>query len=72
MGHPWLFLKFIEPIIDMLRVIDIDSPILNLIYDKWDIMIVKEKEMIFEYEKKYMFIDSSSFFNIFHNILVNR
>ncbi|KAH0662039.1 hypothetical protein KY284_026970 [Solanum tuberosum] len=46
------FLKFTEPIIDMLRSADIDGPKLHLIYDVWDSMIEKVKKVIFEHEGK--------------------
>ncbi|KAH0773784.1 hypothetical protein KY290_010921 [Solanum tuberosum] len=42
------FLKFTEPIVDMLRSADIDGPKLHSIYDVWDSMIEKVKKVIFE------------------------
>lgn len=65
------FLKFTEPIVDMLRSADIDGPKLHLIYDMWDSMIEKVKKVIFENEGKD-FISGQSNFDTIHNILMAR
>ena len=47
------FLSFTEHILDMLRVADTDTPVLHLIYDMWDSMIERVKNIIFDHEGKY-------------------
>ncbi|KAH0709599.1 hypothetical protein KY284_011026 [Solanum tuberosum] len=66
------FLKFTEPIVDMLRSADIDGPKLHLIYDMWDSMIEKVKKVIFEHEGKDLISGQSNFFDTIHDILVAR
>ncbi|XP_025884405.2 uncharacterized protein [Solanum lycopersicum] len=66
------FLKFTEPIVDMLRRADIDGPKLHLIYDMWDSMIEKVKKVIFEHEGKDLISGQSIFFDTIHDILVAR
>ena len=66
------FLKFTEPIVDMLRSADIDGPKLHLIYDMWDSMIEKVKKVIFEHEGKDLISGQSIFFDTIHDILVAR
>ncbi|KAK4348118.1 hypothetical protein RND71_034457 [Anisodus tanguticus] len=55
------FLKFTEPIVDMLRSVDLDSPKLHLIYDMWDSMIENVKKVIFEHEGNDLISGKSSF-----------
>ncbi|XP_049391466.1 uncharacterized protein LOC125855822 [Solanum stenotomum] len=66
------FLKFTEPIVDMLRSADIDGPKLHLIYDIWDSIIEKVKKVIFEHEGKDLISGQSNFFDTIHDILVAR
>ncbi|XP_058217264.1 uncharacterized protein LOC131328329 [Rhododendron vialii] len=65
-------LSFTEPIIDMLRIADTDSPVLHLIYDMWDTMIENVKKGIFEHEGEDMEFGKSDFFNVVHQILESR
>ncbi|KAH6779478.1 hypothetical protein C2S52_010715 [Perilla frutescens var. hirtella] len=66
------FLSFTEPIIDMLRAADTDTPILHLIYDTWDTMIENVKKIVFDHEGIDMIGCSSSFFDTIHQILEAR
>ncbi|XP_049369458.1 uncharacterized protein LOC125834347 [Solanum verrucosum] len=66
------FLKFTEPIVDMLRSAVIDGPKLHLIYDMWDSMIEKVKKVIFEHEGKDLISGQSNFCDTIHDILVAR
>lgn len=65
-------LSFTEPIINMLRAADTDTPILHLIYDMWDTMIENVKKIVFEYEGIDMIDGNSDFFNAVHQILEAR
>ncbi|KAH6788024.1 hypothetical protein C2S52_007576 [Perilla frutescens var. hirtella] len=66
------FLSFTEPIMNMLRAADTDTPILHLIYDMWDTMIEDVKKIVFDHEGKDMIGGSSSFFDVIHQILEAR
>ena len=56
---------------DMIRVADTYTLILHLVYDMWDTMIKKVKEVIFQYEGVQA-SETSSFFNVIYDILINR
>uniref|UniRef100_A0A2N9EEB5 DUF659 domain-containing protein n=1 Tax=Fagus sylvatica TaxID=28930 RepID=A0A2N9EEB5_FAGSY len=64
-------LKFTKPIYDMIRVANTDTPILHLVYEMWDTMIEKVKEVIFRYEGVQE-NETSSFFNVIYDILIDR
>ncbi|XP_022868725.1 uncharacterized protein LOC111388271 [Olea europaea var. sylvestris] len=49
------FLSFTEPIYNMLRVADTNSPVFHLIYDMWDTMIENVKKIVFEHEERFNF-----------------
>ncbi|KAL8473464.1 hypothetical protein ACS0TY_030338 [Phlomoides rotata] len=66
------FLKFTEPIVDMLRKADTDTPVLHLIYDMWDTMIENVKKVVFEHEQKDIISGSSEFFDAIHQVLESR
>ncbi len=70
-GKVDFILEFTKPICDMIRVADTDTPILHLVYDMWDTMIEKVKEVIFRYESVQE-NETSSFFNVIYNILIDR
>uniref|UniRef100_A0A2N9GH34 DUF659 domain-containing protein n=1 Tax=Fagus sylvatica TaxID=28930 RepID=A0A2N9GH34_FAGSY len=63
-------LEFTKPIYDMIRVVDTDTPIIHLVYDMWDTMIEKVKEVIFRYEDVQE-NETSSFFNVIYEILID-
>ncbi|CAL5344431.1 unnamed protein product [Camellia sinensis] len=64
-------LSFTAPIYDMIRVCDTDRPSLHLVYDMWDTMIEKVKMVIYKHEGKRL-EDESTFYNVVHQILVDR
>ena len=64
-------LSFTEPIYEMLRIADIDSPTLHLIYDMWDSMIENVKSAIYRHERKEEH-EESTFYVVVYNILVDR
>ncbi|CAL5368910.1 unnamed protein product [Camellia sinensis] len=64
-------LSFTAPIYDMIRVCDTDRPSLHLVYDMWDTMIEKVKMVIYKHEGKQL-EDESTFYNVVHQILVDR
>ncbi|KAG8383565.1 hypothetical protein BUALT_Bualt04G0026800 [Buddleja alternifolia] len=45
-------LNFMEPIYEMLRICDTDKSYLHMVYEMWDTMISKVKEVIYKHEKK--------------------
>ncbi|PHT66186.1 hypothetical protein T459_30611 [Capsicum annuum] len=65
-------LKFTEPIVDMLRDANLDGSKLHLIYDMWDSMIEKVKNIIFEHEGEDLISGQSTFFDSIHGVLVAR
>ncbi|XP_056698734.1 uncharacterized protein [Spinacia oleracea] len=66
------FLKFIEPIYEIIRVGDKDAPVLHLVYDMWDTMIETTKVHIFDHEGKDILTDTSDFFDAIHKVLESR
>ncbi|KAL8550111.1 hypothetical protein ACS0TY_008803 [Phlomoides rotata] len=66
------FLKFTEPMVNMLRKADTDIPVLHLIYDMWDSMIENVKNIIFEHEQKDMISGSSELFDVVQQVLESR
>ncbi|CAN6182580.1 unnamed protein product, partial [Urochloa humidicola] len=62
---------FTEPIYEMLRVADTDTPCLHLVYEMWDSMIENVKKAIYKHEEKEDG-EESSFYNVVHSILVSR
>jgi len=72
----WCKVKYIvdftEPIYEMLRVADTDTPCLHLIYEMWDSMIEKvKKKTIYQHEEKEE-SEESTFYDVVQSILVNR
>lgn len=65
-------LSFTEPIVDMLRAVNTDAPMLHSIYDMWDTMIENVKAIIFEHEDKDYITGQSNFFDTIHEILEAR
>ncbi|XP_075099048.1 uncharacterized protein LOC107821901 [Nicotiana tabacum] len=65
-------LRCTEPIVSMLRSVDLDCPKLYLIYDMWDTMIEKVKVIVFEHEGKDLITGQSNFFATIQGILVAR
>ncbi|XP_057999043.1 uncharacterized protein LOC110673033 [Hevea brasiliensis] len=64
-------IAFTGPIYDMIRVCDTDKPCLNLVYELWDSMIEKVKQVIFDHEGKQA-DGFSPFYYVVHRILVDR
>ncbi|KAJ4791668.1 HAT dimerization domain-containing protein-like [Rhynchospora pubera] len=64
-------LEFTEPIYEMLRITDTDKPCLHLVYEMWDNMIDKVKDIIYKHEGKSESEDSP-FFNVVKTILTDR
>ncbi|XP_047309681.1 uncharacterized protein LOC124913102 [Impatiens glandulifera] len=64
-------IEFIAPIYDMLRFADTDRPSLHLIYDMWDDMIEKVKNIIYRHEEKEL-TEGSEFYDIVYAILTDR
>ncbi|KAK6123206.1 hypothetical protein DH2020_043063 [Rehmannia glutinosa] len=65
-------LSFTEPIINMLRAADTDTPILHSIYDMWDSMIENVKQNVFNHEGISLVEGNSGFFDDIHQILEAR
>ncbi|XP_057550448.1 uncharacterized protein LOC130828480 [Amaranthus tricolor] len=64
-------LDFTCPIYDMIRACDTDKASLHLVYEKWDSMISKVKEIIYNHEHKQRH-EYSSFFSVVETILLSR
>ncbi|XP_074361159.1 uncharacterized protein LOC141701395 [Apium graveolens] len=64
-------LEFTAPMYDMLRFSDTDKPSLHLVYDMWDDMIEKVKNIIYRHEKKELF-EESHFYDVVYAILIAR
>ncbi|XP_030970895.1 uncharacterized protein LOC115991330 [Quercus lobata] len=64
-------LRFTEPIYEMLRVADMDAPILHKVYEMWDSKIENVKKEIYQHEGKEDY-EESPFYDMVHNILIER
>ncbi|KAL6557390.1 hypothetical protein OROMI_017740 [Orobanche minor] len=64
-------LQFSAHIYDMLRFADTDKPSLHLIYDMWDDMIEKVKNIIYMHERKEL-TENSAFYDVVDAILIDR
>ena len=64
-------LDFTRPIYDMIRACDTDKASLHLVYENWDSMISKVKEIIYNHEHKQRH-EYSSFFSVVETILLSR
>ena len=64
-------LAFTQPIYNMLRACDTDSPTLHLVYEWWDTMIEKVKIVIYRQGEKEV-NDTSTFYQVVYNILIAR
>ncbi|KAG8377696.1 hypothetical protein BUALT_Bualt08G0059600 [Buddleja alternifolia] len=62
---------FSDPIYEMLRVCDKDTPCLHLVFGMWDTMISKVRASIYKHENKRDF-EESSFWNVVRKILEDR
>ena len=62
-------LRFIGPIYEMLRVADMDAPILHKVYEMWDFVIENVKKEIYRHEGKKDY-EESPFYDVVHNILI--
>jgi len=65
------FLSFTDPIYSMVRAADTNKPCLHLIYEMWDTMIEKVKNVIYRYEGKEPH-EESTFYSAVQDILVSR
>ncbi|XP_062196874.1 uncharacterized protein LOC133899819 [Phragmites australis] len=70
-GNVEFILKFTQPIYDMIRVADTDTPCLHLIYEMWDSMIEKVKKEIYLWEGNEQ-NEESNLFSVIHKILIDR
>ena len=64
-------LSFTEPIYEMLRVLDTDKPCLHLVYEMWNTMISKVREVVYKHEKKQD-NEESTFWKVIDKILHDR
>ncbi|KAL5164740.1 hypothetical protein HKD37_18G049995 [Glycine soja] len=64
-------LSFTSPIYDVLRRTDTEASSLHLVYEMWDSMIEKVKNVIYQYERKEE-SEGSTFYEIMHSILIDR
>ncbi|KAI0500681.1 hypothetical protein KFK09_018897 [Dendrobium nobile] len=64
-------LDFTDPIYDMLREADTDKSCLYLIYEMWDSMLAKVKEIIYRHERK-SHEEDSNFWSVVYTILEDR
>ncbi|XP_057544010.1 uncharacterized protein LOC130823407 [Amaranthus tricolor] len=64
-------LDFTRPIYDMIKACDTDKASLHLVYEKWDSMISKVKEIIYNHEPKQRH-EYSSFFSVVETIRLSR
>ena len=63
--------SFLVPIYNMIRIADTDKPCLHLIYEMWDSMIEKVKNIIYRHEGKEEY-EHSPFYDIVNEILQSR
>ncbi|KAI0499710.1 hypothetical protein KFK09_017918 [Dendrobium nobile] len=64
-------LDFTDSIYDMLREADTDKSCLHLIYEMWDSMLAKVKEIIYRHERK-SHEEDSNFWSVVYTILEDR
>ena len=64
-------LRFTGPIYEMLRVANMDAPILHKVYEMWDSMIENVKKEIYRHKGKEDY-EESPFYDAVHNILIER
>ena len=64
-------LSFTSPIYDVLRRTDTEASSLHLVYEMWDSMIEKVKNVIYQYERKEE-SEGSTFYEVVHSILIDR
>ena len=64
-------LSFTSPIYDVLRRTDMEASSLHLVYEMWDSMIEKVKNVIYQYERKEE-SEGSTFYEVVHSILIDR
>ncbi|KAH1114289.1 hypothetical protein J1N35_007667 [Gossypium stocksii] len=64
-------LTFMEPIYDMLRIVDTDKPTLHLVYEMCDEMIKKVKTSIYRHEGNKG-DEKSIFYEVVYDILIDR
>ncbi|KAH1261636.1 hypothetical protein GmHk_02G004453 [Glycine max] len=64
-------LSFTSPIYDVLRRFNTEASSLHLVYEMWDSMIEKVKNVIYQYEGKEE-SEGSTFYEVVHSILIDR
>ncbi|KAJ1298855.1 hypothetical protein BS78_01G485900 [Paspalum vaginatum] len=70
-GNVEYILRITNPIYEMIRLVDTDTPCLHLIYEMWDSMIERVKKEIYLYEGKEL-DEVSDLYNVIHDILIAR
>jgi hypothetical protein len=66
-----LIIKIMDPIVSLLRFVDMDQPILGEVYEGWDSMIESVKTLILQHEcPEYGTLVNTLFITI-HDILIN-
>ncbi|WVZ50320.1 hypothetical protein U9M48_001585 [Paspalum notatum var. saurae] len=70
-GNVEYILRITNPIYEMIRLADTDTPCLHLIYEMWDSMIERVKKEIYLYEGKEL-DEVSDLYNVIHDILIAR
>ena len=64
-------LSFTSAIYNVLRRTDTEASSLHLVYEMWDSMIEKVKNVIYQYERKEE-SEGSTFYEVVHSILIDR
>lgn len=64
--------SFTNPIVKLLRECDTDNPMLHLVYEKWDCMIEKVREIIYKNGNRNPINNAEAFYREIHGILVRR
>ena len=70
-GNVEYILRITNPIYEMIRLADTDTPCLHLIYEMWDSMIERVKKAIYQYEGHEL-DEVSDLYMVIHDILIAR
>ena len=70
-GNVEYILRITNPIYEMIRLADTDTPCLHLIYEMWDSMIERVKKAIYQYEGLEL-DEVSDLYMVIHDILIAR
>jgi len=70
-GNVEYILRITNPIYEMIRLADTDTPCLHLIYEMWDSMIERVKKAIYQYEGLEL-DEVSDLYMVIHDILISR